>query len=214
MRALTLAFGLSLALALPSPAQSAAVMFEVTDQDGRPVPDAVVTVKPASAASDDGGTPQQIAIDQRNETFIPLVSIVPRGGSVIVSNSDRVRHHVYSFSPIKQFQMILNPGENSPPVRFEKAGVVAIGCNIHDKMVTYVYVTESRLWALTHSDGSGVIAAVPQGNYIATFWHPRLKPGAAEPTRAITVGAQPVTVPVSIAVTPIQPASHHHGGAY
>src|SRR5262245_17073652 len=112
----TLLIFVALIALLIDPARAANVMFEVTDQDGHPVGDAVIALTSKTEAPAEPSA-QQITIDQRNETFIPLVSILGRGGSVIFNNSDRVRHHVYSFSPIKQFQLVLNPGEDSDPIK-------------------------------------------------------------------------------------------------
>ena len=82
-------------------------------------------------------------IDQRNETFLPLVTIVRKGGQVIFTNNDTTMHQVYSFSPIKQFDFEIDEGRHSEPVVFDKPGVASIGCNIHDHMITYVYVADT-----------------------------------------------------------------------
>jgi plastocyanin len=195
-------------------ARAASVMFELTDQDGHPVANAVVALSSSTQASPEPASSQQIIIDQRNETFIPLVSILGHGGAVIFRNSDRVRHHVYSFSPLKQFQLVLNPNESSQPVKFDKTGVVAIGCNIHDRMVTYVYVTDTKWTALTHNDGSGIMPSVPKGDYKVTVWHPQLKPGAAPVTQTVSVGTQPHSIPLTVSIIAATPMHGHHGSGY
>ena len=211
----TVAFFIGLCVALSSEmAQAASVMFEVADEDGHPVANAVVALSSSAQTAPEPSSVQQIIVDQRNEIFIPLVSILGRGGSVIFSNSDRVRHHVYSFSPIKQFQFILNPSEISQPVKFDKIGVAAVGCNIHDKMVTYVYVTETKWTALTRGDGSGVIASVPKGDYTVALWHPQLKPGVPPPSQTISVGTQPLNVPVTVQLVAPTTMNGHHGSSY
>jgi plastocyanin len=203
----------ALCIALASgPARAAGVMFEVVDQDGHPVPNAVVALSAKGEGSESPG--QQIIIDQRNEMFIPLVSVLHTGGSVVFKNSDRVRHHVYSFSAIKQFQFILNPGDSSEAIKFDKTGVAAIGCNIHDKMVTYVYVTNTKWTALTGADGSGVIASLPKGEYTVSIWHPQLKPGAAPTTQKVTVGSEPVSVSLTVSLVGETPMHGHHGSSY
>ncbi len=215
MRISLLSTGIALALLFAGSARAASVMFEVTDQDGHPAANAVIALTPNGAAvATDLGSAQQIIVDQRNETFIPLVSVLMRGGSVTFTNSDRVRHHVYSFSPVKQFQFILNPSESSAPVKFDKNGVAAIGCNIHDMMVTYVYVTDTKWTALTRSDGSAVIAGVPKGEYSTAIWHPQLKPGVPEPSQTISVANLPLNVPLTVALVAQAPMNGHHGSTY
>lgn len=75
-------------------------MFEVVDQDNRPVANAVIALVAKSGANE-ASAAQQLIVDQRKEAFIPLVSVLGRGGSIVFKNSDRVRHHVYSFSPLR-----------------------------------------------------------------------------------------------------------------
>src|SRR4051812_16422732 len=94
---------------------------EVMDQDGHPVVNAVVSlISDAKASMPAAAThlPVEKTIDQRGETFLPLVTIVPKGGRIIFANNDQTTHQVYSFSPVKQFEMTLTRGEKSPPVSF------------------------------------------------------------------------------------------------
>src|SRR5215469_2741229 len=141
--------GVALLLALPAFGSSAEVA--VTDKSGRPLGDAVIELSPE--------TPQRVApamqppleaiIDQRHETFLPLVTVVRKSGHVIFTNNDTTMHQVYSFSPIRQFAFEIDEGERSPPVVFDTAGIAAIGCNIHDRMITYVYVADAPFAAKT-----------------------------------------------------------------
>ena len=99
---------------------------EVNDQDGRPVANAVVVLVPDSKASMPAAATRLAAertIDQRGETFIPLVTIVPKGGHVVFANNDQTTHQVYSFSAVKQFEIPLARGEKSPPIAFDNSGV-------------------------------------------------------------------------------------------
>ena len=119
-----------------------AVVVSVTDQDGAPAKDVVVTLSAESAPANSVNAAPKI-IDQTNEQFDPLVTVVGVGGGVAFTNSDLTRHHVYSFSAIKQFEFVLDPGQKSNPVVFGTAGIAAIGCNIHDRMVAYVFVADT-----------------------------------------------------------------------
>lgn len=99
----------------------------MTDERGQPLPDTVVSVVPSGniriAPSDRLAT---ATIDQLEEIFVPTVVVVRRGGSVVFHNSDRTRHHIYSFSPIRQFEFVQKPDDNSPAVSFDVPGVAAI----------------------------------------------------------------------------------------
>ena len=97
--------------------------------------------------------PDEAIIDQRDETFIPLVSLIRAAARVVFTNHDTTMHQVYSFSPIKQFAFEIDQGQRSQPVVFDKPGVSSIGCNIHDQMMTFVYVADSPWAAITDAKG-------------------------------------------------------------
>src|SRR6185369_9723539 len=165
---------------------------EVVDQDNRPVVNAVVTLVPEIKTSMPAASARLVTdktIDQRNETFLPLVTIVPKGGHIVFSNNDQTTHQVYSFSAAKQFEITLTRGEKSQPMAFDTAGIAALGCNIHDHMIAYAFVAESPWTALTGADGHATIADVPTGNYQAQVWHPKFPPGREPPSlRAALTG--------------------------
>jgi plastocyanin len=152
----------------------------VTDQKGKPVADAVVGAQPSPGAPLPEPPPARThTIDQVALTFVPYLEVLRPGDRVVFRNGDRTRHHVYSFSAAKSFEFMLNPGQSSTPLLLDRAGVVAVGCNIHDSMVTYLYVTQAPWIARTGADGS-VVLELPDGSYTLRAWHPRLRPGRAE----------------------------------
>ena len=107
---------------------------------------------------------------------------VRTGTSVSFPNSDDIRHQVYSFSPAKRFELRLYQGTPSEPVLFDKPGLVVLGCNIHDWMLGYIYVTDDPWFAVSDEHGRAAIADLPAGRYAVTLWHPgspQLLPQAA-----------------------------------
>jgi plastocyanin len=158
-------------------ARAAEVDIEVVDGQGRPLPDAVVIASPANP-----GAAREIArpadgtevIDQIDKQFVPYVKVIRAGTWVRFPNKDNIRHHVYSFSPAKRFELPLYAGAAAPPVLFDKPGVVVMGCNIHDWMVGYVYVSESPYFGKTGDDGRTLLANLPAGDYAIRIWHPDL----------------------------------------
>lgn len=191
------------------PCQAAGIIATVTDESGQPLPDAVVTVIATGtthlAASAFLAT---ATIDQRDEMFVPSVVVVQRGGSVVFRNSDQTRHHIYSFSPIRPFEFVQKPEEVLPPVAFDTAGVAAIGCNIHDNMIAYVYVTDAPRAAVTDSQGKAEVADLPAGSFIATVWHARLRPKVSPPSQHVTLESSSTTLAISISVLPPRRARH------
>src|ERR1700687_2907153 len=155
-------------------AQTAEIAASVIDQQGRPVADAVLVAVPVDGNMRSPQRPRDGSIDQVDKEFFPRVTIVPVGASVTFPNHDDVRHQVYSFSPAKRFELPLYAGVPAQPVVFDKPGVVVLGCNIHDWMVGYVYVSESPYFAKTNAEGKAVLADVPPRGYVVRVWHPDL----------------------------------------
>ena len=153
--------------------------FVVTDSAGKPVKDAVVMVAGTSAGPIKFSWP--LEMKQENLVFDPFVLIVPAGAEVKFPNLDRVRHHVYSFSKGNKFELKLYGKEESRSVKLEKAGIAAIGCNIHDTMVAYIRVVDTPYAAKTGADGK-VTLDLPASATTATVWHPNALPAEAKVT--------------------------------
>ena len=161
-------------LALSPCATAASVSVQVTDRAGKPVADAVVTVLGASASRT---APVTHYIDQKRLTFMPYVEVFHPGDSVVFRNSDGTRHHVYSFSPVKQFEFVVESNARSAPLVLDKTGVVAVGCNIHDGMITYLYITDAPYAARSDASGRVVFEGLPAGDFEVRVWQPRLPAG-------------------------------------
>lgn len=166
------------ALAAPALAAAAPLTVSVSDAAGRPLAQAVVYVllRGVTQSAAPGVTAQ---IGQRERQFLPHVSVVQTGTAVAFPNFDTVRHHVYSFSPIRRFELKLYAGTPSEPVVFDKAGTAVLGCNIHDRMSAFVHVVDTPLFAQTGVDGK-VTLDVPIGEHRLRAWHARL-PDALPP---------------------------------
>jgi plastocyanin len=173
-------------------AQNAEIVATVIDAQGKPVADAVVVAVPADAGVRLPVKPRENVVDQVDKQFVPKVQAVLVGTPVTFPNNDNVRHQVYSFSPAKRFELPLYAGIPAQPVLFDKPGVVVLGCNIHDWMVGYIYVSESPYFAKTGKDGKAVLADLPPRAYVVRVWHPQSE--AAEESTRKTVDAPPSRV--------------------
>jgi len=168
-------------------AQTAGIAASVSDEAGRPVEDAVVVAVPTDGGVRVPARPREGIVDPVDQEFTPKVTAVLVGTPVRFPNHDNVRHQVYSFSPAKRFELPLYAGVPAEPVVFDKPGVVVLGCNIHDWMVGYVYVSESPYFAKTGKDGKALLTELPPRAYTLRVWHPQLD--AAEETTRKTVDA-------------------------
>ncbi|WP_349778417.1 methylamine utilization protein [Xanthomonas sp. WHRI 6108] len=203
----------ALAYSAASYALATPLSVTVVDANGMLV-DAVVSLEPARpvAAS---GAPRTVEMDQVNSQFVPAVLAVRTGTLVRFPNNDQIRHQVYSFSAAKRFELPLFQGSTAAPVRFDQAGLVTVGCNIHDWMLGYIVVLDTPYFGKTGSDGRVQLDA-PAGNYTLRVWHPRIKGAAlAEPValareavqRRVTLqttGAAPAVAPPDARVRALQ----------
>jgi hypothetical protein len=181
---------LLLVCALAAPARAADLVVSLTTPGGKPVPNAVIIVHPqAGAPRGPIHFPWPMSMAQKDMQFEPFVLIVPVGADVSFPNRDPFRHHVYSFSKAKTFELKLYSSEDARSVRFDKPGVVVLGCNIHDSMSAYIRVVDTPFAAKSNAAGEVVIHDLPTGAATLTLWQPFLKARDGEESREITVPA-------------------------
>ena len=173
---------------LAAPIHAAPLTVRVVDSAGRPVSDAVVTVRPSGAAARKSSGSGPYVMAQKGMKFIPFVLVVPVGARVSFPNYDPTKHHVYSFSPAKQFELKLFARDQSRSVLFDKAGVVALGCNIHDMMTAFIFVTDSAWTAKTNAKGYASFGDVPSAPAKLSVWHPYLRAPGNSLSRTIAAG--------------------------
>jgi plastocyanin len=202
----TLALVVLAAAVRPAPAAAAGLELLVVDPSGHGVPDVVIVVTAASPppASSAGPAPTAI-MDQQNRAFVPQVLVVRTGTVVAFPNNDTVSHQVYSFSPARRFQLSLYKGEAHTPITFNAPGLVVLGCNIHDQMVGYIFVTDSPYFAKTDANGSAVIQGLPAGSYHLDVWGPRVADKPADLAADVTIaGSETISRQVRL-LRPLRP---------
>jgi plastocyanin len=176
------------ACALPALAWPAAVDVRVLDVSGKPLPDAVVFLESREARAAVKPV-AQVDVAQVNKQFEPQVTVVPVGTAVNFPNRDTVRHHVYSFSPVKKFEIKLYVGTPAAPVVFDQPGVAVLGCNIHDQMAAWVLAVATPWFGKAGADGWVRLPQVPAGSYRLRTWHASLPVGAPAADQALVVDA-------------------------
>src|SRR3954452_5544694 len=163
-----------------SPLVAAPLNVRVVDASGRPVRDAVVTLYPAGGAARPAHAAGRYLVAQQNLQFRPFLTVVPVGADVSFPNLDPTKHHVYSFSAAKKFELKLFAKDQSRTVHFDKAGVVALGCNIHDQMSAFIFVTDTAWTARTNAQGVAAFADAPNAPARVAVWHPYLRAPGGE----------------------------------
>src|SRR5947209_11391144 len=181
--------GFLLALALAgaaTPLVAAPLAVRVVDSSGRPVRDAVVTLYPSGGAARMPHAGGRYVVSQQKLQFHPFLTIVPVGADVSFPNLDPTKHHVYSFSQAKKFELKLFARDQSRTVHFDKPGVVALGCNIHDQMSAFIFVTDTAWPARTNVQGIASFASAPNAAARVAVWHPYLRAAGEHVDQAIT----------------------------
>ncbi|HEY5710601.1 MAG TPA: methylamine utilization protein [Allosphingosinicella sp.] len=194
---------LTLAFCAAAPAAATDLVVQVQGPGGAPVANAVVTLYPGGRPATLAGERMSFQIAQRDLQFQPFVIAVPVGADVSFPNFDNVRHHVYSFSPVRRFELRLFAREQSRSVHFDRVGIVPIGCNIHDGMIAYVDVVDTGFAAVTDRAGRAAFTGVAAGGLTARVWHPWLRaPGNQTEMRWTLPGSGRIAQTVSVALRP------------
>jgi plastocyanin len=193
---------LALAASASLPLHAATVQVQVLTAAGQALQDAVVLLEPTGAKA--ALKPAAgVEVGQEGKQFVPAVTVVPVGTRVHFPNRDTVRHHVYSFSDAKKFEIKLYVGKPENPVLFDRAGVVVLGCNIHDSMIGWIIVADTPWHGKTPANGRLQLDEVPAGAYRLRTWHPSLPAGSTGVEQTVQVTAAPaewtVRMPAGVA---------------
>ena len=153
---------------------------------GRDLPDllrSVVYLESAPRGAFETSEGGHAVMDQCNETFVPHVLAITTGTTVDFPNSDKFYHNVFSLSKTKPFDLGRYAAGNSRPIRFYRAGIVRVFCDIHSHMNAYILVFNHPFFAMTDAEGRYRIENVPPGTYGVIAWNE----GTSSETRPATV---------------------------
>lgn len=191
------AFAMAAVIAVPlnllcDPCTAADINVQVNDRTGKPVKDVVVTVSDGRSANPSES--RNWVMDQLDMRFAPQVLIVPVHAAVKFPNSDSVSHQVYSFSKAKSFQLPLYKGHVHSPIVFDTPGLVVLGCNIHDEMIGYIYVTAARWFGKTDDRGELNLQDINASNVTVKIWSPYISDNEKTLSRELVLSSDDVEV--------------------
>jgi plastocyanin len=166
----------------------------VLDAAGQPLRLAAVSVVVKGAKPTTSTATADMA--QRSKNFVPTLLVVQTGTQVHFPNFDTVRHHVYSFSPTRAFEIKLYAGTPAAPVLFDKPGTATLGCNIHDNMLGYIHVVDTPYFGVTNATGQ-VVIDLPAGEHQLRVWHPGMGEATA-PKESIFKPGPPVSIKLNL----------------
>jgi plastocyanin len=182
-----LALGCGIVCLLFVTASSAPILDgAVVDDKGNPVKDAIVFMTAIGAESPPARARTGV-MNQHDKEFVPYVLPIEIGTTVEFPNKDNLKHHVYSFSEPKKFELPLYSGQAPRSILFNKPGVIVLGCNIHDWMLAFILVLQTPYFATTDSRGTLQIDGLPVGNYEARVWHPLMRQESDQTTQRLAL---------------------------
>lgn len=152
-----------------------ATTINIIDQNGQPLSNVVLEIPVHRSEQSNLSTP--LIMDQVDKSFAPIVLVAPKNSLVSFPNSDDIRHHVYSFSAAKTFELKLYASRPKNPIKFEQDGIVVLGCNIHDSMVGYIYVHDNTFSLKSNAQGKIDIVDIPASATSFFLWHPNATKG-------------------------------------
>ncbi len=133
----------------------------------------VVWLEPVSGTAPLMTSPPHARMVQKNKTFTPHVLAIPVGTTVEFPNFDPIFHNAFSNYNGQLFDVGLYAPGASRSVRFARAGIVRVFCNIHANMSAIVAVLDTPWFAVTGKDGSFLLPDVPAGEYSLHVFHER-----------------------------------------
>jgi plastocyanin len=125
-----------------------------------------------------GGKPLKsapVTFDQKGCEYIPHVAAFPVGTTVNVENSDNILHNIHTDSTINPAIDVAQPGfKKVIKLTVEKPEVIQVGCDAHNWMQGWWYVTSNPYFAVSNAEGHYEITDVPPGTYKLKIWQEKL----------------------------------------
>jgi plastocyanin len=152
---------------------------------------------PAASTSPRVSDPPHPQLIQRNKSFVPHLLVVPVGSVVQFPNRDPFFHNVFSLFEGKRFDLGLYEAGSTRDVRFDKAGISYIFCDIHPEMSAVIIALPTPYYGVSDQRGQVVIPNVPSGRYTLHVWHEAAMPEELNSlTREIAVSENSSTLGV------------------
>src|SRR6266480_692539 len=111
-------------------------------------------------------------VAQKDLAFLPALLPIEMGTRVEFPNLDDTYHNIFSYSPVKRFDLgRYRPEERPiPSVMFDKPGLVTLRCDIHEHMRGLILVLSTPYFAMTDTAGRFRIDKLPAGHYTLKAW--------------------------------------------
>jgi plastocyanin len=204
------AWPLAAGLSFAAPVAGRVTILDKNDRPADDVGQAVIWLEgpPAAAAA-----PVRAEIGTSDKEFSPHVLVVPAGSTVSFPNNDPFNHNVFSLSEENPFDLGLYGRGESREVRFTRAGIVRVFCNVHAQMSAIVVVRDNPWFGQPSGDGSFTLPQVPPGRYRLHAWHERA-PAVSREVQVPAEGVAGLALELDARGYQFKPHLNKHGQPY
>ncbi|HUS30509.1 MAG TPA: hypothetical protein VMZ53_18495 [Kofleriaceae bacterium] len=164
----------------PSTAQLGASLKGTITVDGKPLDGVGLVMLYPTNGKFAKRTPKKRVMEQRNKTFSPHLLAVPPGSTVAFPNFDAFYHNVFSLSSTQPFDIGQYKNGQSRDMKFDKTGMVRLGCNVHAKMAAFLFVVDAPNYVPVEGTKEFNFKSLAPGKYKARVWSER----SLEPTES------------------------------
>ncbi len=121
-----------------------------------------------------------VKLDQETCIYKPHVLGVMTNQNIEILNSDPTNHNIHPLPKVNREWNESQPPKGEPKMKsFPRQEVmIAVKCNVHPWMRSYIGVVSHPYFAVTGDDGSFTISNIPPGKYTVEAWHEKF--GAQE----------------------------------
>ncbi len=136
---------------------------------------AVVSINGVKGGRGIAAMGDDFVLDQKSCAYFPHVLLVPVGGTLRVLNRDGVLHNIHTYSSINPAFNVAQP-KALKEIRktFSSPERIAVRCDVHGWMSSWVIVVDHPYHAVTDEDGRFELSGIPPGRYVAECWQEEL----------------------------------------
>lgn len=133
----------------------------------------IVNLEPTNINDDVATNQRQHEVQMKDKTYQPKFMTVRKNDRVNFSNSDKIKHNVFSTSAGNGFDLgtFGEGGMNNTVLK--TPGIVKVYCNIHPEMAFFISVSQHNYSYITNESGAYEINNLPPGEYKLSAWHVR-----------------------------------------
>ena len=111
-----------------------------------------------------------LTLRQKNCAYLPHVSVIAPG-EINVTSEDPIPHNVHTYAQhSREYNESMNQLRSDISLRFPRADLISVRCDLHGWMQAYVVVAKNPYYAVASQGGKFRMDNVPAGHYHVKVW--------------------------------------------